>query len=154
MIDTKQLIEYVKHPELALQNLSEVMDQLESQDESIQNYAHEALENCGIPGPENVDELLKHLNSGSSSASYWSSTLLGRLGKTAISLKDFATIQDNLCQCLEDESSDLAARERAAWALSEIGNLAASNRTRLQTQLNHAPPRLKRLLEAALSPST
>ena len=37
MTDTKQLIEYAQHPELALQNLAEVLALLESNDETIQN---------------------------------------------------------------------------------------------------------------------
>ncbi|MEQ1829734.1 MAG: hypothetical protein ABL921_27475 [Pirellula sp.] len=150
MIDTKQLIEYAKHPELALQNLSELMDQLESQDETIQNYANEALENCGKPRLEDIPELAQQLNSKRSASIYWSSTLIGRMGAAAVELTDFETIQNGLCQIVGDETLELSARERAAWAITEIGRLNESNRKILRATLPQVPPRLKRFIESAL----
>jgi hypothetical protein len=151
MTDTKQLIEYALHPELALQNLSDLMVQLESPDETAQNYSCEALENCGTPRLEDVPFLLEQLNSQRSTRVYWASTLLGRFGLPAKGFENRLAIQDALASVIADESLELSAREKAAWAIGELGMAESSNRERLQKIADKASPRLKRLLEAALS---
>jgi hypothetical protein len=151
MIDPKQLIEYAKHPELALENLSDLMADLESDDETSQNNSSEALENCGPPTEKHVAQLLDFLRSRKSQTSYWACTLLGRLRESAPSYRDYPSIQDGLCGVIEDEAIDVSARERAAWALGEFGKLDRSLVPRLSPKLAQAPPRLKRLLEGALA---
>lgn len=154
MIDTKQLIEYAKQPELALQNLSELLEQLESGDETNQNYSSEALENCGPPRSQDIETLLSQLDSGGTQQIYWASTLLGRLEATARNSPHFLRIQDGLCRTARNSKVDLSARERAVWALGQFGSLDASITEVLRPLVSQSPPRLQRLLEAALSKST
>ena len=56
---------------------------------------------------------------------------------------------DALQTCLR-ESMYLPARERAAWALSQIGPPASSAVPALQEAAKGAPPRLQRLATEAL----
>ena len=150
MVNTEQLIKYAQHPELALENLVELMALLENNDESIQNYSSEALENCGAPRFEDIPFLRKQLKSGQSTSVYWACTLIGRLDEDAIRNVREA-IQTELCIPITDDSLELSAREKAAWAMGEFGPVTATNRDVLQKHVSKAPPRLKRLLESALA---
>jgi len=151
MTDTKQLIEYAQHPELALQNLAELLALLESTDETIQNYSSEALENCGPPRPEDVPFLCQQLKSPKSSSVYWASTLLGRIGSGTLSPTEVKNLQAGLTTAIADSSLELSARERAAWAICELGQEVSSNRDFLEKELQTAAPRLKRFIESALA---
>ncbi|MFY8200224.1 MAG: hypothetical protein ACOVLE_06110 [Pirellula staleyi] len=151
MTDTKQLIEYAQHPELALQNLAELLALLESHDETIQNYSSEALENCGPPRPEDVPFLCQQLKSGKSPCVYWASTLLGRIGSSASARNDVQDLQAGLATVVADTSLELSARERAGWAICELGQEVSSNRELLEKELPTAAPRLKRFIESALA---
>ena len=75
---------------------------------------------------------------------YWAATLLGRLGQ------DAAVAAGALEGCLR-ESMYLPARERAAWALSQIGPQAAAAVPTLEEAAAAAPPRLQRLATEALA---
>jgi HEAT repeat protein len=151
MTNTKQLIEYAQHPELALQNLAELLALLESNDETIQNYSSEALENCGPPRPEDVPFLCQQLKSRKSSYVYWASTLLGRIGSGKLSTTEVKDLQASLTTAIADASLELSARERAAWAICELGQEVSSNRDPLEKELQIAAPRLKRFIESALA---
>ena len=151
MIDSKQLVEYAKHPELALQNLRQVLDLLDSDDETELICASDLLENCGIPRQADVAFLCEQLKSGLSSRVYWCSTLLGRLGSTDRDQATGQPIHSSLCDAVNDESLELSARERAAWAIGELGGIDPSCRAVLERHVGKAPARLKRLLESALA---
>ena len=75
--------------------------------------------------------------------SYWAATLLGRLGQQAMEATGA------LCVCLQ-ESSFLAARERAAWALLKIGPAASEAISVLKSVSETAPPRLRKLCQNAI----
>ena len=150
MVNTEQLVKYAQHPELALENLVELMTLLESDDESIQNYSSEALENCGAPRSDDLPFLRQQLKSRQSTSVYWASTLIGRIGMDSIRF-DREAVQSELCIPIADDSLELSAREKAAWAMGELGPVTATNRDVLQKQVSKAPPRLKRLLESALA---
>jgi len=151
MIDSKQLVEYAKHPELAFQNLSKMLDLLQSTDETEANSASEWLENCGAPRSEDVAFFLDQLKSAQSPRVYWCSTLLGRLGANGAGLAKRSPIQAELCNAISNETLELSARERAAWAIGELGGFDSDCRAMLKKQVENAPARLKRLLEAALA---
>ena len=151
MIDSKQLVEYAKHPELAMQNLDQWLTLLGSNDETEQNCASDLLENAGIPSREDISFLCDQLKSGRSSRVYWCSTLLGRLGPVEDDQSVRRRIQANLCSVINDGSLELSARERAAWAIGEFGGIDMACRAVLEKHVEKAPPRLKRLLEAALA---
>ncbi|QDT04409.1 hypothetical protein K227x_28000 [Rubripirellula lacrimiformis] len=120
----------------------------ESRSDDVRQWAAEALENSITPTLEDVDELAEMLFSAEGGEiAYWSATMLGRLGeslgsnsKTAVAALEF---------CVGD-SMYLPARERAVWALTQIGPPAASAALTLRRTAEDAPPRLQRLVEKAL----
>ena len=151
MIDSKQLVEYAKHPELALQNLRQLLDLLDSDDETELSCASDLLENCGIPRQADVAFLCEQLKSGLSSRVYWCSTLLGRLSTTEVEQFTRKSIHTALSHVISDETIELSARERAAWAIGELGGIDEVCRAVLEQHVEKAPARLKRLLETALA---
>ena len=151
MIDSNNLAEYAKRPELALQKLNQLMALLDSDDETERNTANELLENCGAPSQADIPILCEQLKSGRSSRVYWSSTLLGRLGATIGEQRERSRIDTELCHAISDESHDLSARERAAWAIGQLGGVDRDCRAVLEKYVEKAPARLKRLLETALA---
>lgn len=151
MIDSKQLVECTKHPELAFQNLNKMLDLLQSTDETEANSASELLENFGAPRFEDIDFLLDQLKSAQSPRVYWCSTLLGRLGADFGALAERSHIQVELCQAINNETLELSARERAAWAVGVLGRVDSDCRAMLKPHVENAPARLKRLLETALA---
>ena len=151
MIDSKQLVEYTKHPELALKHLNELLALLESDDETERECASDLLENCGPPSANDVSFLCDQLKSKIAARVYWSSTLLGRIRDSFENSAQRSCVQRALCGTLEDTSLELSARERAVWAIGEIGGIDEACRTTLEKHINSAAPRLKRLLETALA---
>lgn len=151
MIDSNILVKYAKHPELALQKLNQWMALLDSDDETELNTASELLENCGAPRLTDIPFLCEQLKSGRSSRVYWCSTLLGRLGATVGEQRERSRIDTELCHAISDESLELSARERAVWAIGQLGVVDRDCRAVLEKHVEKAPARLKRLLETALA---
>ena len=151
MIDSQKLVEFAKNPEMAIQNLDPLLDLLDSKDETELSIASDLFENCGVPKVQDIPFLCEQLKSGRSSRVYWCSTLLGRFGQTVSDQNDRSRMHSNLCNAINDESLDLSARERAAWAMGEIGRFDNDCRAILKNHVDKAPPRLKRLLETALA---
>ncbi len=151
MINSKQLDEYTKQPELAFENLGQVLDLLESTDETEINCVSDLLENCGAPRLTDAAFLSEQLKSAHSSRVYWCSTLLGRLGSDCGGPEARSRIQAALCQATINNSLELSARERAVWAIGELGSVDSDCRDVLKTLVEAAPARLKRLLETALA---
>jgi hypothetical protein len=148
MIDSNQLLEYAQHPELAVQNLLELRSLVESQDETLQSYATEALENCGPPKSEQISSLQAILPSENSSQIYWACTLLGRLGPNLAESRIRLTLQQSLASVAARTSLSIASRERSVWAIAELGSVDPSLKTQLDLLLPSASPRLKRLIES------
>jgi len=112
--------------------------------EEIRGWACEALESAIMPMPNEVNDLIQVLReTRDGEIEYWTATMLGRLGVVASG----ATAV--LASCLLD-SPCLAARERAAWALSEIGPAARSAMNALRQIGPEDPPRLQRLASSAI----
>lgn len=151
MIDSKKPVEFAKQPELAMHNLIQLLDFLDSEDETELNTASDLLENCSVPSIPDIPALLEQLKSGRSSRVYWCSTLIGRLGQTVGNELERSRMHTDLCYAISDESLDLSARERAAWAIGELGRIDVDCRAVLKKHVENAPPRLKRLLETALA---
>jgi len=151
MIDSKQLVQDTKHAESTYQNLGKILDLLQSTDETESNSASDSLENCGAPRSEDVAFLLDQLKSAQSPRVYWCSTLLGRLGADGAGLAERSLIQAKLCKAINQETLELSARERAAWAVGMLGRVDSDCRALLTLQVEDAPARLKRLLETALA---
>jgi hypothetical protein len=123
---------------------SAIISLVTDKDEEVRNWACEALETVIVPMPNEVLSLitlLRETNDGE--IEYWTATMLGRLGPVA------ANATAVLASCLLDSRS-LAARERAAWALSEIGPAARSAMNALRQIGSDDPPRLQRLAASAI----
>lgn len=113
-------------------------------DEETRGWACEALESVIVPAPDEVSGLIELLRDKSDGEiEYWSATMLGRLGAIA------GAATPVLANCMLD-SRCLAARERAAWALSEIGPPARSAMNALRQIGPEDPPRLQRLAATAI----
>ncbi len=136
---------------MALQNLKQLLVLLDSNDETERGCASDLLENCGVPSQMHVPFLCEQLKSGLSSRVYWCSTLLGRLGSTDGDHAARQPIHSSLCDAINDQSLELSARERAAWAIGEFGDIDEACRAVLEKNIEKAPARLKRLLETALA---
>jgi len=112
--------------------------------EEVSTWACESLVSriCPLPIEANdLIDLLRETKDGE--VEYWAATMLGRLGPVA------SRATAVLANCLL-ESPCLAARERAAWALSEIGPPARSAINALKQIGPEDPPRLQRLAAAAI----
>ncbi len=113
-------------------------------DEGARDWAVEALENMGSPSVECQGALIRLLDNSEPLVSYWAATLLGRMGAAALSS------QEALAKTLAG-STDLATRQRAAWALGQIGCRSESAKRALQAAAEEEEPRLSRIAAEALS---
>jgi len=106
--------------------------------------AANALERSVQPTSVETKALIKGLADVSDGEiSYWSATLLGRLGQQALEATGA------LCDCLQ-KSAFLPARERAAWALLKIGPSASDAIPVLRSVSEAAPARLRKLCQNAI----
>lgn len=111
-----------------------------SPDDEVRVWAAEAMETAIQPEPADMKQLIELMEqSPDGEVCYWATTMLGRLGIGASAAA--ASLED----CLIG-STYLAARERAVWALSQIGPKAAAAIPALKKvagEMHH--PRLARL---------
>ncbi len=120
-----------------------LVDALRTADPTTREWCTAALEELGPPLPEQVDELIVLAGGDSLDAAYWAITLLGRAGEIA------ATAVDTLTTILRD-STETALRERAAWALGQLGPAARSAEPALREAAASQEPRLSRLAKESL----
>ncbi len=113
-------------------------------DETVREWTVAALEAVGPPLPEQQAEIIQLLASSCALSRYWAATLLGRLSTEAT-----AAAVPPLVQTLKADD-DLAVRERAAWALGELGPLAAPAKEGLRDAAASEHKRLSRLAQHAL----
>ena len=113
-------------------------------DESARTWAVAALEGMGPPAPEQIDSLIELAQHPTGDVAYWAITLLGRAGAIA------APAVDVLGKIL-GKSPQLPIRERAAWALGQIGPAASAALPQLREVATDGPPRLARLAHAAIA---
>ena len=114
-------------------------------DEQVRELAASALEDMGSPAIDDVAALAALLEPPTREAAYWAATLLGRCGEAA------APAVGSLAGLLSNPHAAAAARQRAAWALGEIGPAAAEARAALEQAIGGNDPRLSRLSAAALA---
>ncbi len=116
-----------------------------SRDDEVRMWSAEALESSVQPQATDVLPLVGLLGRDvdDGEIGYWAATMLGRLGR------DAASAAQALETCLR-ESMYLPARERAAWALSQVGDAAAIAIPTLREAAETAPPRLSRLAAETL----
>jgi HEAT repeat protein len=109
----------------------------------VRETASGALESLGPPAPADVQALTELLADANADVAYWAATLLGRLGADAAG--SVPALVKILAQC--DAQS---VRERAAWALGQIGPTAKDAVEALEEAAKHPSPRLARLAQEAL----
>jgi HEAT repeat protein len=102
-----------------------------------------ALEDLGPPAADQIQPLAALAHDCSSDVAYWAVTLLGRAGSGG------ATAVAELIRVLESDA-DLPVRERAAWALGEIGPAAKTAVPTLSAAAKSGDARLSRLAAKAL----
>jgi len=112
-------------------------------DEATRGVCTAALEELGPPAAVLLPDLVVLTESEAGDVAYWAATLLGRLGAVA------APAVDPLTR-LAVSQRPLAARERAVWALGEIGPPAADAAPTLELLSESDQPRLARLAKTAL----
>lgn len=112
-------------------------------DEEVLEACTAALEDLGPPAADQIKPLAELAGDCTSDVAYWAVTLLGRAGHNA------AAAVSALTQVLESDA-DVPVRERAAWALGEIGPAANAAALALRTAANSSDARLARLAAKAL----
>lgn len=112
-------------------------------EEPVREWAVAALEDLGPPREDSVEKLRGLVVHTNELVAYWAVTLLGRLGSNA------GAVAPALVSVLES-SPDLAVRQRAAWALGQIGNRCPATAAALERAKNDADPRLARLAAQAI----
>jgi hypothetical protein len=113
-------------------------------DDETREWIVAALEDLGPPRSEDVAKLAELAVHPSLDTAYWAATLLGRLQAQA------APAVRALAAALGSHS-EMAVRERAAWALAQIGPAANDARDPLQTAAASQNPRLATLAQEALA---
>ncbi len=111
--------------------------------EAVREAAASALEELGVPSPEQLEGLIGLLTGDKADVAYWAATLIGRLGP------DAAAAVPALVEALQG-SPYQNVRQRAAWALGKIGPGAAAAREALRAAAASEDPRLARLAEGAI----
>lgn len=112
-------------------------------DEEVLEACTAALEEAGPPTADQIRPLMSLVSDCSGDVAYWAVTFLGRARGEA------APAVPALIQVLESDA-DLPVRERAAWALGEIGPGAKSAVAALSAAANCDDARLARLAKKAL----
>lgn len=112
-------------------------------DESVREAVNSTLEELGPPAKEQLAQLTTLVKDGSSDVAYWAATLIGRLKDAG------SAATDTLAQCVAS-AKEMPVRERAAWALGEIGPQARGAVEALQKAAAEGGPRLARLAKQAL----
>lgn len=112
--------------------------------EEVRQWASAALEELGPPAATDLAPLVEQLQKPSPDTAYWAATLLGRLGA------DAGPATRALAASLA-ESRPLPVRQRAAWALGEIGPAARDAEASLEAATRAADSRLRRLATDALA---
>jgi len=114
-------------------------------DESVRQWSTAALESLGPPAASDAASMAKLTGDPRLDVAYWAVTLLGRLGPDAGHADIVAALV-----CALDKHPETAVRERAAWALGQIGPAAAAGLPALQNAATQSGPRLARLAKQAV----
>ncbi len=117
---------------------------LDCEDEQLRDWLVAALEGLGAPSAADVSRLAELVGQPSLDSAYWAATLLGRLQAEA------APATATLTAAVANHR-ETAVKERAAWALGQIGLPAASARGVLEAAAAEGDTRLARLAREALS---
>jgi len=113
------------------------------EDEAIREWAVAALEGMGAPHDADALQLAATVGSDCCDEAYWAVTLLGRLGpRGAVAVPQLAAAVT--------AHPELPVRQRAAWALGQMGAAARPAESALQEAASSSDARLARLASDAL----
>jgi len=113
------------------------------EDEQVQQWATAALEELGPPEVKWIDDLKQILAEPEADPAYWSATLIGRLEAQG------ATAVGTLIEALQSHPA-ANVRQRAAWALGQVGTEAGESAEALTDAAKSDDKRLARLARGAL----
>jgi len=113
------------------------------QSEEVSEWVVAALEEIGPPRASDVADLARLVGDPNADVAYWAVTLLGR------SQSDAAPAVGALAAAVSD-APEMSVRQRAAWALGQIGPPAAGAIDALRRAESHEDARLARLARQAL----
>ena len=114
--------------------------------EEVREYAVSALEDLGPPASSHLSEIAELLTDSRPDVAYWAATLLGRMGEQG------GSAATSLAQALAADRP-LAVRQRAAWALGQLGPVATGAEIPLREAAESGDPRLAQLAKQALDQS-
>jgi HEAT repeat protein len=112
-------------------------------DDSLHEFVTAALEELGPPLPGDVAKLAALVSHRSLDVAYWAATLLGRL-------KDHSASAVNELVAALDAHPEISVKQRAAWALGQIGPAAIETLAALQKAAASSDPRLARVAQEAI----
>lgn len=116
-----------------------------SRDDDVRMWASEVLESSIKPHAGEVDDLIELMDKNDDGeVCYWAATMLGRLGEASVAAVP------TLVSCM-NKSMYLPARERAVWALAQVGAQAVDAISALRKVSETSPPRLQRLASEAIN---
>ena len=113
-------------------------------DEPVASQVVSALEEMGPPPASCGNDLMALVDDGNATVGYWAATLLGRLKD------DGKVFQDDLAELLS-AVTDLAVRQRIAWAMGEIGADSPTAIEALSLAAKTGDDRLKRIATKAIA---
>ncbi|PQO41522.1 HEAT repeat domain-containing protein [Blastopirellula marina] len=113
-------------------------------DESVREAAVGALETVETPSTEDAPALAQLMSSSAADVRYWAATLLGRLGPPAEQQAPAL-----LAAITEDQA--IPVRQKAVWAIDQIGVRTAPAKAALDQAAKSEDPRLARLATKALA---
>jgi HEAT repeat protein len=113
-------------------------------EEQVREWAVAALEQLGPPPTAAIRQLCGLTAHENELVGYWAVTLLGRLGPAAVTA--VSALTDTL-----QHSPHQAVRQRAAWALGQVGDGSATVIAALTRAAGAEDPRLARLATQALA---
>ncbi len=120
-----------------------LVEALASADDETREWVVAALEGLGAPRVEDLGNLAGLLRSPGLDSAYWAATLMGRLETGG------AAAVPGLIEALLTHG-ELAVRQRAAWALGQIGPAAVAAREALQSAAESGDARLATLVREAI----
>lgn len=110
----------------------------------VRDWAVATLEELGPPPESEIKPLAALANNPDLNIAYWACTLLGRLKEKS------APATPQLIESLA-KHEDLAVRQRAAWALGQIGPGAKTAAPALEQAMQSGDSRLTRLAQTAIT---
>ncbi|QDU78039.1 hypothetical protein Pan97_51190 [Bremerella volcania] len=133
-----------KDPSIAMAAIVPLCRCCGDRDEQVSQWSQAALEELGPPEADELESLLE-LTTSAELTAYWAVTLVGRLQAKA------SPAAAHLANLIEKEDTPVEVRNRAIWAIGQIGAVDESIKTTLEKAAQSENARTARLASKALS---